>query len=65
MQCKNKEIVVRGMEYDRKNVIIKKLRCICTNDEIGKTLSINNGVTQFTIPFEAVEECFKGDYRRK
>lgn len=67
MKCKNKELTVRGTEYSGITNKIKTLflRCICTNDERGKTLSIDNGVLQFSIPFEAVEECFKGDYRKE
>lgn len=66
MKCKNKEITVRGMEYNdiTQKIAITKLRCICTNDEKGKSLSIDNGTVQFTIPFEAVAEYFKGDYKR-
>lgn len=65
MKCKNKEIAVNGLVYDGAFTIKKtNLRCICTNDEKGKTLSIDNGQWQFTIPFEAVEECFKGNYRK-
>lgn len=65
MKRKNKEIIVNGMEFDGNQLRLKKLTCICSNDEHGKTLSIDNGVQQFTIPFEAVEHCFKGDYRKK
>ena len=66
MKCKNKEIAVRGMEYNdvTQKLVITKLRCICTNDEKGKSLSIDNGAIQFTIPFEPIAECFKGDYRK-
>jgi hypothetical protein len=66
MKCKNKEIAVIGMVYNdlTQTLMPLKLRCICTNDEKGKSLSIDNGSIQFTIPFEAVEDCFKGDYRK-
>ena len=65
MKCKNKEIIVKGTTYiDGYNKFsIGNLRCICTNDEKGKTLSIDNGLIQFSIPMEAIIECFKGDYR--
>ena len=36
-----------------------KLECIITNDKKGKTISINNGVLQFTIPFEPIERYLK------
>lgn len=66
MKCKNKEITVIGTMYVGKILIAPyELYCICTNDESGKTLSINNGHHQFSIPFEAVEECFKGNYKKK
>lgn len=65
MKCKNKEIAVVGTEYNdiTQKLAIKKLRCICTNDEKGKTLSIDNGTIQFSIPFEQLAEYFKGDYK--
>ena len=37
----------------------KMFDCIITNDEIGKTLSINDGNVQFTIPFEPIERFLK------
>ena len=65
MRCKNKEIKVDGAFYDGKTLFAPiELYCICTNDEEGKTLSIDNGHIQLSIPFEAVAECFKGDYRK-
>lgn len=67
MKCKNKEITLRGMEYNdtTSKIYVTTLRCICTNDEKGKSLSIDNGSIQFTIPFEPIAECFKGDYRKE
>lgn len=64
MKCKNKEIAVNGLFYNGKMLVPTKLYCICTNDEQGKTLSIDNGTIQMSIPFEAIEHCFKGDYRK-
>lgn len=66
MKCKNKEIAVKGLEYNgiAKTLTKKTLYCICSNDENGKTLSIHNGTMQFSIPFEEVAECFKGDYKK-
>ena len=66
MKCKNKEVVVRGTMYSdiTQTVAIKELRCFCTNDEKGKTLSIDNGVIQFSVPMEPLMEFFKGDYRK-
>ena len=67
MKCKNKAVMVRGTEYSdlTGELAVCTLRCICTNDEHGKTLSIDNGRIQFSIPFEKVEEYFKGDYRKE
>ena len=66
MKCKNKEVSVNGMEYNdlSRKLGVRKFRCIITNDEKGKTLSIDNGIMQFTIPFEPLEKYFKGDYKK-
>lgn len=40
-------------------MVPKTFDCIITNDEIGKTLSINDGNVQFTIPFEPIERYLK------
>lgn len=40
-------------------LVPKMFDCIITNDEIGKTLSINDGNVQFTIPFEPLERYLK------
>lgn len=58
MKCKNKEIHVLGTEYNDKTetIKVKDLRCIVTNDDRGKTLSVDNGSIQFTIPFEPLEK---------
>lgn len=69
MKCKNKEIRVYGIEYDDSRKIGKvrqvQLCCICSNDEHGKTLSVDNGVIQFCIPMEQVAKCFEGDYVKR
>lgn len=57
MKCKNKEINLIGMEYNDKTGCVymnKELSVIITNDEIGKTLSIDNGEIQFTVPAEEI-----------
>lgn len=66
MKCKNKAVLVDGIVYHSlsREQYMQKLRCICTNDEKGKTLSIDNGVIQFSVPFEELEEYFKGDYKK-
>lgn len=68
MMCKNKEIkIINGMIYNAKEnsvLVNQTLYCLCTNDENGKSLSIDNGTIQFTIPFDIVAQCFEGDYRK-
>ena len=61
MKCKNKSVLVEGVEYNSFNDMIcnKGLDVIITNDEIGKTISINNGRVQFTIPFESIERYLR------
>lgn len=58
---KNKTISVEGgVFYGGIGKMEKqKLTCIITNDERGKTLSINDGVVQFTIPVEPIERYLK------
>ena len=61
MKVKNKHLKVKGgvthklvggMKFEELNVIV-------TNDEIGKSISIGNGIVQFTIPFEPIEKYLK------
>lgn len=57
---RNKQIKVRGITlWPNGDALPDELECIITNDEKGKTLSINNGVLQFTIPFETIEGYLK------
>lgn len=64
MKCKNKEIVVDGLVLVCDVLEYRKLHCICTNDERGKTLSIDNGSIQFSIPMDQILPYFKGDFKR-
>lgn len=50
----SKSIYVDGIIYSPSNAGMMKFNVMVSNDKIGKTLSINDGVTQFTIPFEPV-----------
>lgn len=59
MECKNKKIEVDGFVAYRSSYKRQKLECIITNDSRGKTLSINDGFTQFTIAFEPIEKYLK------
>lgn len=66
MKCKSKEINVKGTVYNDASGTVKicNLRVLCTNDEKGKTLSIDNGHLQFSIPMEDIAKYFEGDYRK-
>jgi hypothetical protein len=66
MKCKSKEIRVTGTVYDdrTRKFNFQRLRCICTNDEKGKTLSVDNGAIQFSIPMELIAPYFEGDYKK-
>ena len=61
MKCKNKIVKVKGLVSSIISMQPKEavITCTITNDEKGKTLSIDNEVFQFTIPFEAIEEYLK------
>lgn len=65
MKCKNKVVFVDGIVHinPSREFYPLRFRCICTNDEKGKTLSIDNGTVQFSVAFEEIEEYFKGDYK--
>ena len=56
MKCKNKEVIVNGIVYDGKKdrSSFEQLCVIITNDERGKTVSIDNGELQFTVPFDNI-----------
>lgn len=66
MKCKNKKISLKGCVYNGISGTISRtnLNVICTNDEQGKTLSIDNGHLQFSIPMEDIAKYFEGDYRK-
>ena len=66
MRCKNKAKTIIGTEYNdaAQTFRILSLLCICTNDERGKTLSIDNGTIQFSIPMEQILPYFEGDYKK-
>ena len=60
-EFKNAKVKVEGFVYDDETRLFSKkpLECIISNDRLGKTLSINDGKNQFTIPFEAVEKYLR------
>ena len=58
-KIKNLHVRVSGGVNVSSFLAPKMFDCIITNDEIGKTLSINDGNVQFTIPFEPIERYLK------
>ena len=54
MNCKNKEIKVNGIQNSPLGMIETTLHVLITNDSIGKTLSVDNGTIQFTIPMDNI-----------
>lgn len=60
MKCKNKVVEVLGFKGDYTGKIVPAvLQLIITNDNIGKTLSVNDGNTQFTFSFKPIERYLK------
>ncbi len=59
MKCKNKEFHVTGLSYSSLGMTTEKLHVLVTNDEKGKTLSIDNGTIQFTIPMDEIIRYLK------
>lgn len=53
----SKSIYVNGLIYSPNTLGQTRFNVMVSNDTIGQTLSINDGVTQFTIPFEPVLEA--------
>lgn len=56
---KSKKVKVNGFFYINSFMSMKEFECIITNDTNGKTLSINDGIMQFTIPFEPIARYLK------
>ena len=59
MRCKNKRILVDGFVIVENRMYKKIVEATITNDEIGKTLTLSNGATAITIPFEKIEKYLK------
>ena len=51
--------VIGAMSTGEMIVATRQFDVIITNDELGRTISINNGSIQFTIPFEPIEKYLK------
>lgn len=66
MKRKSKEVYVKGTVYNDASGSLRvcTFRVLCTNDEEGKQLSIDNGHLQFSIPMEDIAKYFEGDYRK-
>ena len=56
---RNKFVSVVGLITTQKIMIQGTMEVTVTNDEKGKTISVGNGTTQFTIPFEPIERYLK------
>ena len=56
-----RKLTVEGIIYDDDRLIIKKtdMEVLITNDEHGKTLSINDGHIQYTVPADKNAEYLK------
>lgn len=63
MKCKNKAVMVDGIIYfaQTEKFYPLKLRCICTNDSKGKTLSIDDGAMQYSVPMDDLIKYFTED----
>ena len=55
----NERVEVNGLRWNGRHLKQVKFECIITNEGHVKTLSINDGKTQFTIPFSQIEEYLK------
>lgn len=60
-----KMLEVVGLEATKVEIRQKPLVVRISNDNIGKTISITNGIIQFTIPFEPLEPHLKGKNPKK
>lgn len=57
-------LIVEGIIYDDDRRVIKRtcMEVLISNDEHGKTLSINDGHIQYTVPAEQIAEYLKYEY---
>lgn len=61
MKCKNKHFSISGY---KQNVITNEIQpvllgVIVTNDELGKTVSVNNGIIQFIFPADEIAKWLR------
>ncbi len=60
-----KLLEVMGLESTMLEIRRKPLQVRISNDNLGKSISITNGIIQFTIPFEPLEGHLRGKSKRK
>lgn len=54
-------IIIKGVRFSQGKIDFPtKFKCIISDDFAGKLLSISDGVTRFTIPFETIEKYLRG-----
>lgn len=56
-----KIINIKGMVTDNLGIRVTNLEVMITSDTVGKSLSINDGNTQFTVPLEPVIDSLNED----
>ncbi|MDD3185990.1 MAG: hypothetical protein PHT76_11895 [Anaerostipes sp.] len=54
-----KMLEVKGFKIDDKSMRNQKFNVLISNDGTGRTISINDGITQVIIPFEPIEKYLK------
>ena len=61
MECRNKELFVKGIKNSAKRAGYKTkiLRVMRTNDQTGKTLSVSDGDTTFTFVADEISHWLK------
>ena len=66
MKTKYKEVNVKGVVRNEASGEARtcNLKVIYINDERGKFLSVGNGLLQFRIPIEPLEEYIKGECKK-
>lgn len=52
MKYQSKEFKINGIQNSPLGMEVKELHILISNDTVGKTLSIDNGTIQFTIPMD-------------
>ena len=58
-EIKNKGVIVNGFMFRNSGSEQTMVKCIITNDRLGKTLTVGNDDIMFCIPFEPIEKYLK------